>query len=387
MNDYFILIHAHKFVTFYKLQSTLALTAFVVGVVVFSLVSSIVTGTTESIINRMNLLGPATVNVYSNYKNEFVQELNEGVLLYVKGLPVVELVSPLKTKQTYIDFHDVEHKTNLLGVNEDYFNIYDFNIIEGDILKRYDLSNYRQIAIIDDNLKAKLCPNIECIGGVIYVDNYPKVITGVLETSNLNLKNPDGMIWIPITSMNSRLLVDDNYHSLVVKTSSNINSVYEKLIDYVDAKYNSNNFLFYNNNHVRTETDKTASILKTSGYLISVMCISIAGIGNMNILMLSVSNRTVEIGIRKALGSKNYQIFNQIIFESSYYSVLGGILGIGLAYVLGYFIDRFVEGIFIKFSLFDMMLVLLVSVLFGLFAGFLPARKASKLDPIKAISK
>jgi putative ABC transport system permease protein len=284
-------------------------------------------------------------------------------------------------------------RTRLEGVGDEYFQIKNLKTQQGRILTPFDISATAKVAVIGMTVKEDLFPDKDPIGEQILVEGVPLTIIGLLEYLPVSFGGRDvnNVIDVPYTTYNIRFANRRSFDEIWVKGSPDVNVrvLGESIMDYMIQKFNppeKDRNLF----QLSTSEDK----LKTANDISNALAILLAGIasislfvggvGIMNIMLVSVTERTREIGIRMAIGAKKRDIMMQFLVESVILSLVGGIVGIILGLSLYGAITYFVDWPFI-FSFFSVIVSVLFATMVGIFFGYYPAQKASDLKPIEAL--
>lgn len=281
---------------------------------------------------------------------------------------------------------------SIAGVSTDAMRTNDWNVEEGRDFREDDINYSSDVCLIFQPIVEKLFPNINPLGQVIRVDGKPLRVVGVVEKqSSLFGQSRDNYILIPITTWQS--MYGRYGRSVNITVMSQSANDYEDVIEAATghmrkirkvAAGEPNDFFIFSNESMITEINKITDPIKIIALAISLIALIAAGVGIMNIMLVSVTERTREIGIRKALGAKKTWILSQFLFEAIILCMLGGLIGI----VIGVSIGNIAGSLINAQSAVPwnwVILGLFICVLVGVVFGTYPAYKAANLDPIEAL--
>lgn len=332
---------------------------------------------------NLNVMGRGTsrtLDVDEMY--DFVDENGE----YFNSIsPVVSVSATSKLKSE-------ELTASIKGVGEDYDTMNSITVSEGRFIKYVDISELKRVCVVGSYVASEYF-NSRAIGESIKMNGEEFVIIGVLEKKSTNEESSeDDVIYIPYSratklSQNSSI----SSYSLDLVSEENVEESKSALESFLTDKFgDTNSFRISSMSELLDNMTSMIGMIVTVLATIAAISLVVGGIGIMNITLVSVSERTREIGIRKSLGAKNIHILQQFIIEAATTSSIGGLLGIGL----GFLISSVASNIIVKLLNYDLSLVpslssvliaFGVSVSIGILFGFLPAKTAAKLNPIDAL--
>lgn len=273
----------------------------------------------------------------------------------------------------------------LYGVGEQYLQVLEKKMLSGSMFSKADILSQSQVAIIDQDTHKTLFPNTKNpIGKTVFIKTLPfKIIGTVASPKNSISGNKDYMILAPHSTIMSRFYGSQAVDKIVFRAHSNIpiEAAKRSIKKLLSTRYGHDHFqLVHTEDRIknRKEMLDTTSIFITCTALISLL---IGGIGIMNIMLVSVTERTQEIGIRIAVGAKQSDILRQFLIEAILMCVIGGLIGIILSFIIGILFNQFVSDFQMSFSIAPIILACVSSVFIGIIFGFLPARNAARLDP------
>lgn len=308
--------------------------------------------------------------------------------------PYIQYISPEVSGYREIRQGSEEMTGSVIGVSESYNNIRDLSVSEGVFLSEGDIDDNRNVAVIGSEVIGVLFPGkdqSEAVGEYVLVDNIKMKVIGVLESrGTTSIRNLDEIIYIPYTTASEKVFNTDQFSDIQFKVTdiglldATIAQVETKLADYRGVDEDEPDFSIFTSEDLLDTVDQVVGIFTTLLAGIAAISLLVGGIGISNIMLVSVTERTREIGLRKAVGAKRRDILVQFIIEAVVLTLLGGILGIFFGILLGWGVGS-LASINSSITLSSVLLACGVSIAIGIIFGFAPAYKASKLDPIDAL--
>jgi putative ABC transport system permease protein len=283
--------------------------------------------------------------------------------------------------------------TQILGESSDYFSIRQWPVVEGAPFTEQDIRATAKVAVIGKTVADQLYPGESPIGQILRVKTAPFIIVGVLQSKGMNMwgQDQDDVVVIPYTSAMKRLLGATTLRSMLAQTGSM--AMLQPAQQAITALLRQRHHIAPGQDDdftVRTQEDilerATATSETMTWLLASIACVSllVGGIGIMNIMLVSVTERTREIGIRMAVGARGRDVLLQFLTEAVTLSVIGGGIGIGLGVGVSELLSAKMRWPTLT-SPTSIVVAFFFSAAVGIFFGFYPARKASRLDPIEAL--
>lgn len=374
-----------------KMRSFLTMLGIIIGVGAVIILVSVMDGVTGQVTDMFESLGTntITVNVMSRGGTRQITpddmyelvEKNQKLFSYVS--PTVSIMGATVKSKTSADPLD---STTVTGVSEDYMSISKKELQNGRFLQFVDVDKMLKNCVVGSYVAKELF-NGNAVGQTLKINGSPFKIVGVLEESaDSEEGTADDCVYIPYTNAAKISWVRSiNNYVLAAKTDDEVDRAVFALKQMLNKVMgNSNFFSVTAMKEILEEMDSITGTLKTALVCIAGISLLVGGIGIMNIMLVTVTERTREIGIRKSLGAKRRNILTQFVVEAGVVSALGGIIGIVFGAVVSYFAGRLLE-ITVTPSAGAVALAFGVSVAIGLIFGYLPASKASKLNPIDAL--
>ncbi|MEN3333995.1 MAG: putative transport system permease protein [Blastocatellia bacterium] len=399
-------VRAHKF------RSFLTVLGIVIGVATVIAISSILTGLRANLIQYVEDFG--VNNIYAFHLSTGIQMggrdraersrkplTDEDAEALRNQAPAVEAVSNqvflwLQGEQRTIANGDVKYKQgNISGVSANYANVTNINISEGRFFNEIDDQHKREVMVIGPQVAEALFPSQnQIIGSKVQFYGKEFEVVGVLDKRKVAFfmgeNDEDNSVFIPYHTgrkMSPRSeWIMFNIRAKTGKIHEALDQCEEILRRQRGVQYNDpNNFDLQTVDKLITQFDSIFAMIGLIAIAISGVGLLVGGIGVMNIMLVSVTERTKEIGVRKAIGARGRDIVRQFLFEAMTLTFLGGILGVGLAVGASYLLMLFFPALPASVPMWAVITGLSVSVGIGLVFGVWPARKASRLDPIEAL--
>src|SRR3989344_1060961 len=394
-----------------KVRSLLTMRGIVIGIASVILLVSIGTSVEKLILNEVKGVGSNLIFVVpgATKGSRFASPPSvQGVVIKtlvkrdadrLRLESSVERVAPEVRGQAKIVFENNDTTVTFNGTTGDFFAIRNFKPASGTIFTDKDVDSFNRVAVLGGELAKTLFGLRDPVGKTVRLKNGAFRVVGVLGKEGLGPfgVDEDNMVIIPITVAQKELLGIDHYNVLNVEASDVYKSefVAERVASILRDSHritdpDKDDFT------IRTQEDALAllgsitSIMKVFLTAIASISLIVGGIGIMNIMLVSVVERTREIGLRKAIGATDRDILSQFLFEAVVLTVLGGVVGIlvgSFFVVLAYFVlsRALPSGWFFSLPLYAIIVAVLVSSLTGIVFGIYPARRASQLNPIDAL--
>lgn len=391
-----IFLSAYNSIIANKIRSFLTIIGIVIGIASVITISGLGEGSKKSVNDNLAKLGTNRINISTNYRSTITAKdrLNYDDEDLLKAYDQIVNISPLRSLSTKYEFSDDYYTVTLNGVNEEADKIENLDMMYGTFLTESNLKSKNRVIVIDNVLAKKVFNKEDVVGEQIKltIRGKEKVfnIIGVYEnTSESNTKqsqNYSATAYTPITVID--LLLPNFYvsqYEATVKDINKIDEISDNVIKLLSIKHRNNNK--YNVESVMERMESINSILSTLTIFISFVAgisLFVGGIGVMNIMLVSVTERTKEIGICKSIGASNNHIMFQFIIEAIILCSVGGILGIVGGYAASYIIGGLVN-VTPYIPLLTVFIAFGISTLIGVVFGVFPAKKAAELNPIDAL--
>jgi putative ABC transport system permease protein len=372
-----------------KLRSSLTMLGLIIGIISVILLVGIGTGATSNVTSSVQSLGTGTLTITIDSDADVALEYDE--LDNFLKIPNVEAVAPYKTVSGTVSYESTTSRgSQILATTPDYLNVMNLTISDGRLLSNIDLKNTSKVCLLGTDIASTLFDDTatkDIVGKQIKIDGDKYTVVGILTSAGSSMgNNVDSTLIIPFTTA-KYLNGDTSINSLYAKVQNEdlIDATITQLETYLENTLGISTDYFSvssQSSMLDTMSDISDTLSLLLGGIASISLI-VGGIGVMNVMLVSVTERTKEIGIRKALGAKRRDILMQFLIESLILCMLGGTIGVVLGMGIGSLLQIF--GFSFSASNGIITISFLSSAIIGIAFGIFPAYKASKLNPIEAL--
>lgn len=388
-------IMAYRAMLSNRMRTLLTMLGIIIGIMAVVSVVALARGASDKIIANIAAMGTNTITIYpgqrmGDVRSGRVRSLTPRDLAVLQGQPFVDSVSASVQTNALLRRGAIESNAMAQGVSQDLFRVYGLKIKEGRIFSDRELTDRTQVGVIDDNAAKLFFPTESALGKNIMVGNMSVRVIGVLSKSDsfiIRGENPN--VFMPYTSVMTRLINQNYLSSIVVRIKEGFATpvAESSLKSLLIARHGRQDFFVQSSDTIMKSIESATATFTIMISAIAVISLVVGGIGVMNIMLVSVTERTREIGIRMAVGARQSDILSQFLIEAVMVCMIGGLLGVILSYVVGQIIMHFVPTITLSYSLYSIIAAVLTSSVIGIAFGFMPARSASKLNPIEALAR
>ncbi|ACO73218.1 ABC transporter, ATP-binding/permease protein [Laribacter hongkongensis HLHK9] len=379
----------------HRLRSFLTMLGIIIGIASVVSVVALGEGSRQQILSDISAMGTNTIDIYpgkgfGDRKSSAIHTLNDRDAAALAEQGFVDSVTPGVSTSATLRVGNTALTGQVRGVGQQYFQVKGVRLAEGQAFNAEAVTRYAQEVVIDPNTRQKLFGSGNALGEVILVNNLPVRVIGVTEEQKSVFGNSETLnLWIPYTTAMGRLLGRDYLNSITVRISDSISTQAAEtaLVKLMTQRHGTRDFFVMNSDSIRQTVESTTATMTLLVSMIAVISLVVGGIGVMNIMLVSVTERTGEIGVRMAVGARQSDILQQFLIEAVMVCLLGGVLGVGLSLAIGVAFDQFVSNFRMVYSATSIVAAFACSTLIGVLFGYLPARNAARLDPVVALSR
>jgi putative ABC transport system permease protein len=390
-----------------KLRSALTMLGIVIGVGAVITMVAVGAGAQARVAEQIQSLGSNLIVILSGSVTSGGVRLGSGSQLTIteedawaiqREIPLVEAAAPTMAGGAQIVYGSLNWATSIRGVTPEYFTARDWAVISGRSFSQEDVDGATKMALLGQTVTFNLFADTDPVGQVIRIKNVPFTVVGVLDRKGQTTQgqDQDDIVLVPLSTAKKKVVGQSQANakavsaiSVKVRQAAMMDAAEQEIRGLLRQRhrlqaYQDDDFWIRNLAEVLQSQEESSQVLTMLLAAIASVSLLVGGIGIMNIMLVSVTERTREIGLRMAVGARGRDILTQFLVEAVTLSLIGGIIGIGFGLVATYGIAYFAEWS----TLIDPRSILLAfgfAAAVGIFFGFYPARKAASLDPIEAL--
>ncbi len=393
-------------IAIHKLRSSLTILGIVIGVAAVISLMSIGKGAEADILSRIGSLGSDLITIrpgtftfggIRSASGSAASLTLEDAEAIREQVPYTSGVAPSYSRSLQLVFGSQNMNASVTGVTADYQQISNLELASGAFFNEFEYQRGAMVAVLGADVKETIFGDDDPIGQQMRMGSIAVRVIGVLESKGAMFGSPDDAVFIPLTAMQQAVAQPRTAQgghvvssiALKVTDEDQASRVAEQITDLLRSRHQlgltaDNDFTVTSMEELASTISEAASTMTLLLGAIAAISLLVGGIGVMNIMLVSVLERTREIGIRKALGAREQDIWIQFLIEAAFLALAGGIIGVVGGWVVSYFISRIAEMTTVV-SVDIVILAVSVSVGIGVFFGFYPAWNASRLNPIEAL--
>ncbi|EIC13096.1 MacB family efflux pump subunit [Kingella kingae] len=379
----------------HKMRSLLTMLGIIIGIAAVVSVVALGKGSQEKILADINSMGTNTISIFpgkgfGDRNRSRIKTLTVADGQAIAKLSYVEATTPSTSTSGTLTYQNTDLTASLYGSGEGYFDVRGLKLGTGRLFDASDVKDNAQVVVIDNNTAEKLFPaGTNPLGKTILFRKRPLTVIGVLQKEDNMMGGSDSLnLYSPYTTVMSQISGDKFISSLAVKVKDNVDSqVAEKgITELLLARHGTEDFFMLNSDSIKQTIESTTGTMTMLISCIALISLVVGGIGVMNIMLVSVTERTKEIGVRMAIGARQSNILQQFLIEAILLCLIGGVSGVLISFGLAAVFNHFVTDFAMSFSTASIVGAVVCSTAIGVVFGYMPAKNASKLNPIDALA-
>lgn len=383
--------------TAHRLRTFLTMLGIIIGIASVVTVVALGNGSRQRILNDISALGTNTIDVYpgtdfGDMRSGKVQTLRATDATALATQSYVDSATPSVQTSLTARFGNASATAQVTGVSDQYFRVRGIKLAEGAFFDADAIARMDQSVVIDQNTRKQFFGEHgpSPVGKIILLGRVPSRVIGVTQKTSGGFGVSTTLsVWVPFTTAMGRMLGQAHVSSITVRVADQtpMSAAEQAITKLVQLRHGRKDFFLNNTSQIRETIEATTRNIALLIGAIAAIALVVGGIGVMNIMLVTVTERTKEIGVRMAVGARQGDILQQFLIEAVLVCVIGGGLGVAMALSLGALIGAASEGFSMIFSTTSIVAAFLCSTLIGVMFGFLPARNAARLDPVDALAR
>lgn len=393
MNFYEAFSMAMKNIRSSKTRSILTMLGIIIGVAAVIVITGLGSGMEKYMREQFESMGTDTLSVYIMGRGSQKMTVDDMQKIVDENSEYLDKMTPSVSFQGSKRVGTEDMNSNVTGVSEDFADIKKLDIAQGRTLQYLDVAQRTNVCVVGSFINLKYFGG-QALGEKIKLNGRDFTIVGVLEEKADSTEySADDAIYVPYSTVSRMMNIRDvDSFTITFKDEEMAAEAKTTLENALTEYFNGSSDAFYvqSMSEVLDMMNQSTNMLITILTLIAGISLVVGGIGIMNIMLVSVTERTKEIGIRKALGAKERYIMSQFVIEAAATSALGGIIGIVVGYILSFVASKVIfitlgESLTVAPTMFAILVSVGISAAIGIFFGYMPAKKAARLNPIDAL--
>ncbi|WP_097405399.1 MacB family efflux pump subunit [Escherichia coli] len=378
----------------HRLRTTLTMIGIVFGIASVVTVVALGEGARQETLEEIKSLGTNVVSIYPGQDlfDDSIESIRTLVLADANALAkqgFIDSVSPEVSASDNIRFLGKSAIASINGVGREHFRVKGIELLQGTTFR--DDRNALQEVIIDENTRKAIFDNtgLQALGQIVFLGSVPARVVGIAKSNNRSDASNRITVWMPYSTVMYRIVGKPVLTGISVRLKDNVDNeaAISAISQLLTRRHGIKDFQLYNFEQIRKSIEHTSMTFSILILMVACISLMIGSIGVMNIMLISVTERTHEIGVRMAVGARRSDIMQQFIIEAVLVCLIGGALGIALSYITGALFNALADGIFAAiYSWQAAVAAFFCSTLIGIIFGYLPARKAARMDPVISLA-
>lgn len=378
----------------HRLRTTLTMIGIVFGIASVVTVVALGEGARQETLEEIKSLGTNVVSIYPGQDlfDDSIESIRTLVPADANALAkqgFIDSVSPEVSASDNIRFLGKSAIASINGVGREHFRVKGIELLQGTTFR--DDRDALQEVIIDENTRKAIFDNtgLQALGQIVFLGSVPARVVGIAKSNNRSDASNRITVWMPYSTVMYRIVGKPVLTGISVRLKDNVDNeaAISAISQLLTRRHGIKDFQLYNFEQIRKSIEHTSMTFSILILMVACISLMIGSIGVMNIILISVTERTHEIGVRMAVGARRSDIMQQFIIEAVLVCLIGGALGIALSYITGALFNALADGIFAAiYSWQAAVAAFFCSTLIGIIFGYLPARKAARMDPVISLA-
>lgn len=378
----------------HRLRTTLTMIGIVFGIASVVTVVALGEGARQETLEEIKSLGTNVVSIYPGQDlfDDSIESIRTLVPADANALAkqgFIDSVSPEVSASDNIRFLGKSAIASINGVGREHFRVKGIELLQGTTFR--DDRNALQEVIIDENTRKAIFDStgLQALGQIVFLGSVPARVVGIAKSNNRSDASNRITVWMPYSTVMYRIVGKPVLTGISVRLKDNVDNeaAISAISQLLTRRHGIKDFQLYNFEQIRKSIEHTSMTFSILILMVACISLMIGSIGVMNIMLISVTERTHEIGVRMAVGARRSDIMQQFIIEAVLVCLIGGALGIALSYITGALFNALADGIFAAiYSWQAAVAAFFCSTLIGIIFGYLPARKAARMDPVISLA-
>ncbi|HFC8543379.1 MacB family efflux pump subunit [Neisseria weaveri] len=381
----------------HKMRSLLTMLGIIIGIAAVVSVVALGKGSQEKILSDINAMGTNTISIYpgrgfGDRRSMRIKTLTIEDAQVLAQQAYVENVTPQTSSGGTLTYRNTDLSARLYGVGSEYFDVRGLKLESGRLFDADNVKEDAQVVVIDQNTKNKLFGEGEDpLGKVVLFRKRPLLVVGVLQPENNMFGGGSDtlQLFVPYTTVMHQITGESHTNTIIVRIKDDADSAAAEsgLTELLTARHGTKDFFMQSSDSIKQTVESTTGTMTLLISSIALISLVVGGIGVMNIMLVSVTERTKEIGVRMAIGARRSNILQQFLIEAVLICLIGGLAGILLSAGISVLFNQFVTDFAMRLSVWSVLGAVACSTLIGVVFGFMPADRASRLNPIEALAR
>ncbi|KNC95634.1 ABC transporter permease [Trabulsiella odontotermitis] len=379
----------------HRMRAFLSMLGIIIGI--SSVVSSMAVGegARQAIMSEIGKLGNTTLEIrpgtgWGTKRPDMERALSMEDVSSLQKLPWISGVSPMVSSMTLAVRKGLDSSMMLSGVSQDYFSLQGLRFVQGNGFTARDVADGEPVLILDETGRDTLFPGGEDpLGQIVQIAGAPWRVIGVATKPGPKVVGGFMAAWVPHTSLQHRITGEKPLEAITLRFQETLTpqAATQKAERHLIREHGKKDFFTQTDDQLANALQKTSDSMSLLITTIAAISLLVGGVGVMNIMLVSVTERTHEIGIRLSVGARPLDIMNQFLIEAVMICALGGLIGVIGSWVAGNLFSFFTDAFSMVFTAFPVVMACGFSALIGLTFGYFPARRAARLNPTEALAR